>query len=283
MNWGRAKTILIVLFLIVDLFLFVVLMRTKASVSHIAKETVEQTVAFALENGIQISAEQIPQKRINNQSILLHNFFAQPEKGAKKMLGEDARVTETDPANYHFVYESPKGTVSVSSLGFYYTKTQEASSEGNEKADQREIIRQVYHALYRMGIPAESVELISPGEENGLYTFEAIPRYEGEKIFGVSMHIVTDGKDIIRMSGNWFSGVEEEPQEGTLLDITAVVAGLSFQEGKKPMTVQSVGSAYYVADEYVNSREISAVPVYTIQDDKDNIHIFDARDGSVIA
>ncbi|MBQ9914984.1 MAG: hypothetical protein IJO50_02450, partial [Clostridia bacterium] len=86
-----------------------------------------------------------------------------------------------------------------------------------------------------------------------------------------------------RMSGNWFYGVEEEAQEDTLLDITAVIAGMKYQENKTPMTVKSVGNAYYIADEYVNSREISAVPVYTVTDDTDTIHIFDARDGSVIA
>ncbi len=283
MNWGRAKTILIVMFMIVNLFLLLVLMRTRANVSHIAKETIEQTVAFATKSGIEISAEQIPRKRISNQSILLHNFFAQPEEGAKKMLGDDARVTETDPDNYHFVYESSKGRLSVSGLGFVYTKNQETVLENREPLDQKEVIRQVYHSLYRMGIPAENVELINPGEDNGLYTFVAVPRYQGDKIFGVSMFIWTDGKDILRMSGSWFYGVEEEAQAGTLLDITAVVAGMNFQENKTPMTVKSVGSAYYIADEYINSREISAIPVYTITDAQDTIHIFDARDGSVIA
>ena len=83
MNWGRAKTILIIMFLATDIFLLVILMRTNIETLKIPQKTIQETVKIMSENRVSIKPEQIPAKRVKNQNMIMRNFFYEPTAAKK--------------------------------------------------------------------------------------------------------------------------------------------------------------------------------------------------------
>ncbi len=281
MNWGRAKTILIFMFFITDLFLFVILVQTKTSVSQISAETIGQTVSILNNNGITVSPKMIPDKRIQNQNILMENFFADPQKAAEKLLGENVKPSNETTEAYPFVYENELGSLTVDREGFLYLN-KKIPTPYTEVKKMDQISAQVIEGLARKGITKNTFVIVETKSHDGFYTCCVVPVYDKKQISGVSMDITVDKEDIIKMTGNWFFGTNVAKDEGSLLDVTAVLAEMIYRPEKEPLTISNISSGYYVADAYLSSREISAVPIYIIEADNGTVYTYDARVGGRI-
>ncbi len=284
MNWGRAKTILLVLFLLTDLFLFVVLLQTRMNVQNISDQTVSEVVSILQEHGIQIEPEQIPVKRMPNQSVIMRNFFRNPEETAKTILGEDAQATSVFPEQYEYLFESQRGKLLIQKSGFSFESKKAAMPFKTENLPGESNIRShVLGALSRVGIRKGTAEIYEITGENGLLYCSVRPLYKQQPIYGVSMSVVIDSEGVINMEGRWFvaEDVEESGQEG-LLDVTTVLAGLIFEEKVAPLAIATVSHGFYMADEFLDSREIAAVPVYVITEVGGARHMYDARVGIAV-
>ena len=105
MNWGRAKTILIVLFLMADAFLLIVMLRTHFNTTRLSDDAIVQTVQVLQTKSIQVDAKQIPNRRIKNQNVVIENFFCRPVEAAQRILGPDASLVSEEPSQYAYTYD----------------------------------------------------------------------------------------------------------------------------------------------------------------------------------
>lgn len=284
MNWGRAKTILIILFLATDLFLLLVLMRTKTQEMQIPRETVENAVTIMASGGIYMDAESIPKRRIENRSMIMRNLFHEPEQAAKQFLGETVTTVIADTEQYVYKYESPLGRLFVEKDKFLYQRAEEKLPYRMHPLPEKEaVIAVTASALQTMGFPKNSFKIVTLHQEEGIYTMEAVPVVDGVQVYGIRMHIQTDSRGILSISGHWFEAVGAENNEpDMLLDITTVLVEATLKRQMPQMEIASVSHAYYASDDFLNSRELAAVPVYVICDTLGNKYMFDARVGSKV-
>ncbi|MGN1058971.1 MAG: hypothetical protein ACI4QW_00955 [Clostridia bacterium] len=283
MNWGRAKTILIIMFLVTDIFLLVVLLQTKLVFTRLPEQTVAETVRILQNNGLDIESSVIPRRRAENRNIIMRNAFEEPAAAADRMLGSfETRKADKLQHEYHFVGE--QASLFVSNVGFTYRRTKEPKPyRVGEEPTVEALQSKISDQLGRLGFNRKETSIDGGRLENGLYHCQAVPLYQGVKIYGISMHITADSEDILSLEGSWFRAVEAEVYaQEPLLDITAVLTGLIYREDCRNMRIMQIENAFYAADDYLSSREIAAVPVYTVTDSAQRRLFFDARVGNMI-
>ena len=93
MNWSRAKTILIILFLCTNVFLLTALALSSVNKSVVSEEIISSTVDILERNGVKISAGIIPEKSeilpvIDLQGERTENTFI-PRKQVRKFMKEN--------------------------------------------------------------------------------------------------------------------------------------------------------------------------------------------------
>lgn len=284
MNWGRAKTILIVMFLITDIFLLVVLMRTRIETYQIPQKTIAETVEILSANHIDIKKEQIPSKRVENQNIIMENFCQNPQEAAKKILGQEAELVDSAPEQYVYRFESSRGDLQIHGNGFRFqnNKVPVKGSAGGNVSDE-EISSAVVGMLTRHGFLKDTVFIYNIWNDEGIYRCDAMPVYNGAKVHGISMHLTADGEDILTMEGHWFEPVEiGHNKQEMLLDVTAVLTNMALSGIENRIEILDVSHGFYASNDFLNSREFAAVPIYVITDSSGNTYMFDARVGTKV-
>ena len=86
MNWERAKTILIVMFLAVDVFLLTVLLQTRFAATRLSDSVIDETISILQAHHISAAKETVPAKRGKNQNIVIGNYFEEAQRIELKML-----------------------------------------------------------------------------------------------------------------------------------------------------------------------------------------------------
>jgi len=279
MNWGRAKTILIVLFLALDVFLLVILMRTRLSSLQISEDTVIKTAHILQEHGIHITPEQFPVQRKANRNVILKNYFETPSQAAEQLLGRHFDTLLFDSEAHAYRYENQEATLCINGTTFTYEVKRQPSSLVREGTIEKETER-ILHLLESMGFAKETLAPISFSKTEKGYSLEVVPVYKKARVYGVVMHITADNEGILTISGNWFTPVATEQQENErLLDVTTVLVNLMYRPELQGIRVERLESGFLVHDDFLSSREIAAVPVYILTEKKGERFYVDARTG----
>lgn len=284
MNWGRAKTILIIMFLITDVFLLLVLMRTRVETLQIPQKTITETVEILSQNHIGIKKEQIPSKRVENQNVIMENFCQHPQETAEKLLGSGAELVSSVPDEYVYQFESPQGILYIQGNGFrFQNKKVPVTDSANNHLPNEEISDIVAAVLEKHGFLKNTVFIYNIWNDAGIYRCDAMPIYNDAKIHGISMHITADAEDILTMEGHWFEPVEvEHNKQERLLDVTTVLTNMALSGIENRIEVLDVSHGFYASDDFLNSLEFAAVPIYVITDSAGNTYKFDARMGNKV-
>ncbi len=282
MNWGRAKTILIMLFLCVDIFLAIVLMQTRANVSTLSEETVAATVHVLEKHNISLDASAIPEKRVANRNVIMRNHFDDPVAVAKKMLDEFT-VQKADEAKVDYQFESEEAFLKVSEARFYYSKLKkrEPYKTGNEPSPDS-MAGKVLNELSKLGFDKKEMVITNARFENGIYHCYVLPTYDEASIYGIKMQVTADRQELLHIEGSWFSpeGTDRYDSE-SLLDITSVLTAMVYRDDFRGMNIKGLEAAFYAGGDYLQSREIEAVPVYVVTTESGRI-FFDGRTGNEI-
>ncbi len=279
MNWGRAKTILIIMFILVDIFLFFVLIQTRKDAVEIPDETLQATVQILQGKGIDIQKELIPKFRLVNQNIMMRNYFEEPTKTAELILKE-FETNLADEQKRHYIFEGEKALLIVKDTHFKYQAKGEAKPY---EKDVKPAEKVVFNQLKKLGFKGNEMVIVNSKTENGLFTAQVVPVYKDLKIYGISMTVTADREKILQLEGNWFRAQDAESYETeTLLDVTAVLAGLTYRQDGWPKQITGIENGFYASDAFLNSREIAAVPIYAVMDKNGKIKCFDARIGNEI-
>lgn len=292
MNWERAKTILIVMFLAVDVFLLTVLLQTRFAATRLSDSVIDETISILQAHHITAAKETVPAKRGKNQNIVMRNYFEEPQQIAQKMLGK-CEVVQSDPQMHEYLYHTERKSLHVKGTNFTYTYHKndvkpidiDENSEKSEKALQKRVLDN----LEKLGFHKKKMLICEGKNLNGLYECKVMPLYDEMKIYGVAMHLTMDNEDVVALEGVWFKVTSAEADEQEkLIDVTSVLAGLVFEETNDNIEITKIENAFYVADAYLENREIVAVPIYAIQKKSGAAEIdneflfFDARTGAAI-
>ncbi len=284
MNWGRAKTHLIALFLLVDVFLLLILLQTRLASEQISDDIIQKTVRILNEHQIYVSAEQIPEKRRENQILTMKNYFEKPLEAAERLLGDRFETIVSNMQTHEYKFKTSSATLEVAGTSFTYSsqpKTQKAKKE-TEKSSE-ELYDTIENMLVELGFVKNSFSVVSLQKQDGFYVCEVFPQYEKMRVYGVAMHVMADDEDILSITGDWFTTYSvEQIEDVPLLDVTAVLTKMMYEPSCRGIRIKQVESGFLALDDYLSSREMAVAPVYIITDTQNVRHYFDARSGNAI-
>ena len=283
MNWGRAKTILIFFFLLINLCLGGILIYMNQAEASLSDEVIKTTIQLLEQNNISFKEHSIvPKQKFPNQNITLSTIKFPDEKSTELWLGKDYKELEKNSALHHYVYVNNDKhlTIEKTRIHFTYDKTLVPLPLVTPKEIQSYLEKQ----LNLFGFHQNEYYFKKLWFENGLYQGIIAPYADDVRVIGVELNVAADSENIVYLSGNWFTdgGAEQLSDEG-ILDITAVMANLIYLDKEPPIVLEQIYCGAYVSKEYLNNKTVTAVPAYVFVARDGREFCYDARSGERIS
>lgn len=278
MNWERAKNIFIVFFVVVDLCLFALLCQITAGSSKVSETAVQQTIKLLQQHNISVSEENIPRKKLKNCNYHLTTLSLKENKTAEKWLGKGFRLTEENAEAHRYLYQNKNKQLLMDKTNIAFSVNKNAVLLPEKETKEME--NHLSAKLKKMGFSEKKYYFSSVRYENGLYCAEISPLLEETRVVGIRLVVAADKEEMVQISGNWFQCSSKESfSDDGLLDVTAVLADFIYQEEHQATEITKISLAAYVAEEYLENKAITAVPIYVFQIQDGTEYYFDARTG----
>lgn len=259
MNWNKAKTILIVFFTIVNLFLLYTIISRNINDYYISEETISNAIAVLNNNGITIDKSIIPQKNITVDQYEADNIVDDYDGFAKRILGDDyIKYSDT-------VYESTRGKIEYFGDKFTFTGDYNGNTSKNEANE--------LSVLNSLGIKISDYEY-----SEGVFR----KNINNINVFDCELSVCFyDGK--LTISGIWFEKNREPISENTeLKPITTVLIDLLSSEEKPEgaAEITDLELGYMVYEEQTYHKSIVLIPSWKIKFSNETYAYLDARANS---
>lgn len=278
MNWGRAKTILIFLFLIINLFLYGMLSEIDRGINTIDDNVLENAVKVANNRGIKINKGSITKNRFKNGNMELFLITAEPEKCAERFLGKNSECASFDVASRTYRYEKNGNVLEIKDNFLHFL----SGRDKKDIKDEKNAAENAAAALKKFGIKRKNAKIVKNAKENGKNYIVVKPIYKGFDVEGFSLTVFYDGAGITEMQGIWFDFADFSESETFLEDITAVISVLEGRADAPDAEIVSADFAYFVQKEQLTGRYVTAIPTYTFKQSDEKLIVIDARTGKNI-
>lgn len=254
MNWSRAKTILIFMFLATALFQSYMLYTSEKKANDISPEIIESTVEILSSNGISLNPEIIPKHKRNLPSYNADNAISDNEEFSHFFLGESYTKTNENK------YSSKNGTLEISGNSFYFT----SKTPYLKKNELFDILG------YKEKIQKE--ETTHTGSDSVTITnyINKLP------VFNSQITITVRDDFISTANGKWFN-VTNKNSTVRLKSITSVLIDLIKEDIQKPTKITGISLGYTIPESTSFQKSVSLVPVWKIDFEDSNYILADAR------
>lgn len=269
MNWGRAKTILIILFLAIDIFLLCMLAIVDNDAGYIEKKTVDETVSVLNSHDIKISKETIPLKRTEKKIVSLENVISEPQKAAQRFLGENYEAMQSEHSE--FFYKSGDTSLYITGNGVCV----EVARDKDVAQSYEDVKNGLWRDLKKFGYREENIGFKDAYVKDGVCYIAAYQTFEDVKIGGTEMIIEADKSGILKLEGRCFSVTGAENTGENMVDVTSALINMIYRPEYFGMTVKDIEIMYYIDSEYIDGSAFSASPVYVVRDTKNREYILE--------
>lgn len=267
MQWSKAKTIMIWVFLIVDIILVATFTASRISSRH---SDIKLLTKILADNNLNVREEILETK--------LTDIFACEFTGIT-LSEELAEIFLDSPVmKDSFTYESKNGKsfLHSESMRIFY-ENPSPSLKGFSKVTEKNIHAKLSYYLKKLGI-YNHVKLTSVYKENEDIYAQYTYFYNDMEIFNSDITFKVNEKGIKKIDGVINIPNKKSGYNFTLSNLDTIL--LNFVQNNKfvsPVTVVSITPGYYCPG-YDNTVLSQAIPVYRIKT-TDRIFIYDARDG----
>ena len=239
MNWSKVKTVLIILFLAIDIFLVIWNIRLQNEAGAVGKKTIENTAKLLAARGIELPegtvTEQIPELK----GISVRNAVASEAEFVGNVLG--GRYKKEDNTFYN-----ENSMVKITGNSFEI----ESNVTIKSAADAEKWLEELGFSL------KDTVKAEYRGE------FVIRSTYKGREIYGSKISVKPEGGKT-RAYGSFFYVIEDSETDDDIVHVTAVLPKL-IQEGISNCSVSSVKIGYRVENSEGKFAEATAKPAYKI-------------------
>lgn len=270
MNWGRAKTILIILFLVIDVFLFALLSYVQNDVSFIKHKTIEETVSVLKSHNINVKEEQIPSERNKYVNVKIQNLLSDPKYMAERFIGETYSIVSEDEEKK--TYQNNEILLTVSNDEFMF----QTQRNVKEIESYEETKTALFKDLNKLGYDVRNIGFKNYYIKDGKCYISAFFKFKENRIQDSDFLVVADGNGILNISGKCFLITEFKNTKENLLDITSVLINMIYDSRYHGITIEKAELAYRIDFELQNASEASLYPVYIITDDLGREYVFEA-------
>lgn len=271
MNWSRAKTVLIILFLCTDIFLLATYFTSKYSSSVISDDVVESTISVLAKNGIMVETSVIPKKIPDIPYTEAENVITDYESFAKTFLGDSLWPIE-------FGYESKRGKITFYGDRFNFVANTEiyALADIMTIPDEKAAKEYVVTDLGKLGFDLKNAKISVAKSENGFSVSlnnnaNSLPVFNSEVQVTISNHIITS------ISGIWFN--ETLSQDGNSSGLKSITSALIdfIPQAPQNTKITKLELGYNIFDKESYHKSATLIPVWKVTCQDGATYLLDAR------
>ncbi len=272
MDWNKAKTILIMFFLVINLALifYITVDNRQAKKSE---ESVYSTVISLLdEKDIHIDKSLILKSNKGAlKNIYVKNVISDYESFAKKILG-DYLV----PLNEN-EYENDTGIIFFSGDCFS-VKSKEGKYIKQAELNKDNITDIITEYLTDIGFEAANAKIISSVSELG-FTVYYYPIIDSSEVFKTQLTISATDKGILQISGNWYNLHNKNTAAQNLKPIAgALIEYMNNHSSDGKINISDISLGYMSPDTGSYHEKVLLTPVWRITGDNGETAYVDARE-----
>ncbi len=239
MNWSKIKTVLIIMFSLINIFLIIWNIASEQESRVVNEKAIEYAENLLAERGIAIPDGMIDEEIPDIRPVMVENAMADEAKFLGDILGEKYEKHEN-------VFRNENRSVKLD--GNYFEIEEKIFL--NNAAEAKEW-------LITMGLDMKNT---IKSEEKGKFEFVSV--YKGREIFGSKITVESYATGT-KAYGSFFCVVENSEKDADIRHITSVLPKL-IREGIENCTVASIKTGYTVINAGEKFSESGATPTYRI-------------------
>lgn len=271
MDWYKAKTIMIVFLIAVNVGLGIYIVIDNINDKKIKNSVADEVVELLEKNNIELERKLLLSntdsqniKKITAQNIISDYFYF-----SKNIIGENVKSFKDN------VYENNIGKVTFNGDNFRgesfdgYFLSEISTSKKNVKENAKKYLKSI-------GVDVNDVTS-KLEEKDGRFFVRFQREVENKKIFKMNITVEMTPKGIVSVSGNWYNlKIENETDE--LKNIMGVMVEYMNTQGKKDkkIVVKNIDLGYGIISGKVFNENVEFVPVWEITDDSGNTRYINA-------
>lgn len=278
MDWAKAKTILITVFLAINIFLaYMIIGANTGSIGYVDGERVKKITNYLAERDITIKG-QIPLKKVEMPSITVKYQLFNKEDIAKRIFLPEIKVEESkEGSTVKLSGDSLEVSIKDSRELVYIDNSIKPSAA----IDQKTCSNRIKEFLDRLGLK-DDADIRQVEDLEGYKRFVYGQSFKGAVIYNSVMEFYVNDAGVQRARITWFDTVKQASRKANV--ISPEIALLSLPKYKADIAAQSievreVQQGYYFgtgASGQVDTSKVeegTAFPVWKITTDKDMIYI----------
>lgn len=262
MNWYRAKTILIVFFVLTNIFLLYNIIFTGRNDTYIKDEIILYTTDILKKNGIEINTD-IPKKKKTVRQFNANNIVTDYDEFAKTLLGEEYQKTSEN------AYVSGIGELTFAGDRFSFKPNgYKIEKTYKNKADMaKECLK-----AFKINISDYTAE---ETEEGVLFKKEI----DNMEVFNSEITVKFSKDALSEISGVWFEKSSDISAMAEMKPITSVLIDIlsSPEKPSENSKITGLTLGYMVYDTESYHKSLMPMPVWKINFDGNNFIYMDAR------
>lgn len=271
MNFKRAKTILIILFVFVNIFLIFIYKFQILSNKKIA----DSSILSVLENNkITVDAKLLGNKRSKIKGIEVSYIGNDKENILKMLLGK--KYEKTDENNYKNEYEK----VTLSGNSFYYNG-ENLKSKGKNDVNSLNAGNKAIKFLGKKGFSKSSINAYNVSENsNNEYIVYVGYKYNELPLYNSDISVVINDKGVKSAKGSYIDFKPVKNQQYNVISVNDIL--MEFIDNPdiskyNNLHIKNVKLGYYLP---MNGVEAStfAIPAYEISVKNGRTYYYDARE-----
>ena len=188
MNWGRIKTILIILFLVTDIFLALIIFNSELKETKVSPEIADAACEILEKHNISIDRALIPSDIPSAPVLQADNAITDYYDFAEKLLGSGFTVSQN-------TYSTEDKTLSYSGDTFTFNCKKKPDITGNIR--QSELRKATFSQLKELGFDMSDAKAVSVSSANGIYTMKIRDYYRKMPVFSSELTVAATNDQII--------------------------------------------------------------------------------------
>lgn len=286
MNWSRAKTILIIVFLIADIFLFYVTYSGSIETTDI--KSISEVALHLEKQGIQIKGT-IPAKGISCPLLnVKYKYF--DEKEVSKIFFDSAENVNIKRDDYKTSMDGNGISLEMKNNGELFYLNRNVTASRDEVIDEKQALKNIEEFLNKLNINLNEVYTSSKTSEDGYVKVGYTQGYKNMFLDNTYVEIKASNKGVAYLKMLWFESVKNGK---TIKDVISPIDALMklseiFRDNEKTITVQEMSQGYLFDLNIKQVKEFdvetveegTAIPVWRIKTDVGYIYI-NAYNGTV--
>lgn len=281
MDWSRAKTILIIVFLVADIFLgYQYINQNQQSAPTITQESINETVDYLKKQNIFVQgtipnkAIQMPNIKVKYKSFhtdeIINMFFANNDNAPSVTVGKENLIIENDKIQVQIKKDKEL---------YYLNKTIKGQKGEIDEVKCKKIAE---NFLGQVGIYGATTEAARKSTTDGYMMVSGVQRYKGLFVDGTQIEMMVNEEGIYKATLLWFGDVK--PNESKTKPVISALKALEmaskiYTDKYENVNIFEIKQGYYFGTNELEQFDLrmieegTAVPVWRIKADKATIFI----------